>query len=407
MTIRLHTTRSASDAPTAPSLAWRAAFTGALLLVALLTGAADAQVTTKPGVLDVEVTRAAVGGRYSRADAEAVDALLDRVLAIVRSNPAVASPPADVCPKLTASAAKPEFSAYGGGAVNFFFPLLLGGRCRNVTVSGVVVHVNSASPLLARNELRGPRGAMEDAGGAMYLLPRRSDSPADFPRYGDFLVIAKPDVPLFLPLSKERYLRTLERHWEETAREQEAEIASLTASGAGEGGWTEEERARAIAENRTMLKELEPYASPEQLAEMRRSMEVVVEQMDRSWSERPAHVAEMAAAIGGGAAEARASLEAVRRELASLSAEQRKQPTCLVLDEVYTTAGPADCDPALQPVVLNPGYFERALSPTRAQLILVRTAEKSHSGENREHRELRARVFQTLDYAALAALVRR
>ncbi len=391
--------------------AWfRIGGSGAVVLVLLgaLAPSASAQNRTRPGpgLLDVQITRAQAGNGLSAADARAINVLLEQTLAIVQRTAAAAAPPENVCAQLDARTTAPAEAAIGGVTLSLSFPLLISGRCQNVTVSGVAVFVNDARPLLD-NPLPGPGvHALTDEGGAMYAPPRRERSPAPFPRFGDFVVITRLDIPIFVPLTKERYLRALERTWEAALQEVQGDAAEIAASGSSYERWLREERPRMVAEFEKQLEELAAHLSKAELETMRRNLEQVLAQMDETARQQPQLAAEFSAGLEGVARETRASLEAVRRELAQLLPAERKLPTCLVLDEVYTTAGPASCPPELQPVVLNPQYFDRSLPRDRAQLMLVGTRAGTHVTENREHLELRTRVFETLDYATLAALLR-
>jgi hypothetical protein len=388
---------------------------GAAAVLASSIGA-EAQAVGRPlGQYQLDIQRAAAGRNGMTAEqARAANALLDQVLAIVRTNPTATASPPSMCMRLRTHSYLPGDDGRVAIEVDLSFPIVVQGQCYGMTTSALRIRVNDLAPLLTRMRT-GTRDREADEE-QMYQPLRPGNSPSAHPRYDRHVVIARAGEAPFLPLPKESYLRSLERDWMAGAAQAERDSRR---NGAGLGdihaAWIGGERARFVAGQEEALAILARSMTAEQLAEVREEMRRALASMDEAMPRMAGEYAAAAAHYEGRAESTTADyLRRVRAELAALSPAERRSPTCRDLDRAYFSAGPATCPVHEQPVIANPGYWRRGLPPGAAQLILVEIGDLTGShGSGPEaaarhalQQEIVQRLAATLDYAALEALIR-
>jgi hypothetical protein len=390
----------------------------ALAAAAVLAAAvgAEAQAVGRPlGQYQLDIQRA-VAGRHGMTpeQARAANALLDQVLTVVRADPTATASPPSMCMRLRTHAYVPGDDGRVAVEVDVSFPIVVQGQCYNMTTTALRVWVNDLAPLLTRMTTG---GRSPDAGEEPIFAPLRpTHSPSTHPRYGRFVVIARAGETPFLPLPREDFLRSLERDWMAGAAELDAGSRALDeALGGARDRWFGGERARFVAEQEQGLADLAPYLSAQQLAEMRETMRQVLiaadEGVRRADSAYAAHAPGMRER---GERTTDDHLQRVRDELAALSPAERRTPTCLDVNRVLFSAGPATCPVHEQPVMANAGYWRRGLPPGAAQLVLVEIGDLTGSrgsGPGADARfalqqEIVHRLAANLEYAALEALIR-
>jgi hypothetical protein len=385
-----------------------------LLACAIAPAGVAAQARGVPvGEYQWHVTRATAGPTLPAARVAAANALLDAVVPVVRRHPDAGASPPDMCVRMTSHAYASDDGQRAAVEVSVMFPIVIDGQCYGLTTSALNVHVNDAR-LVFRQRVPLPGRTVEGDDAQIFMPLRPQPSPTGHPRYGEFVAITRPGVPLFLPLPRERYLQALERGWQASLAEARKDAAAVDSGfGGALARWLNGGRAEQVAETERALKEMEAYLTREQIAEMRRNFELSLRTTEESLRQMAATVAEQAPLRDGALADIESSLARIRGELAALSPAQRALPTCLVAEHAWESAGPMTCDASQQPIVPNPAYWDRGLTASAAQLILVRVGGvRPGGGESDEGRRtarqyaMQMRLFEGLDYEALAALVR-
>ena len=109
----------------------------------------------------------------------------------------------------------------------------------------------------------------------------------------------------------------------------------------------------------------------------------------------------------GFSAGATARAEAVRAqaELNALSPAERAAPACIGSSKPRVS-NLVDCgDGKTQIVNVAPDFIDASLPESIIQVLVVTTSGSRHMMESRQHFQTRARIFETLDYAALAGVL--
>lgn len=360
-------------------------FTVASLLVAsvLATPAAAQQVPT---------VQAGAGGRYetqidpktrvpgfSSAQVTAFRSQMDRVIASFAAMPQVTAPPAPICHRLSSWVEVQAPHGLLSGAVYMMSPISFdNGRCHRMTGTGVEVRFNALS-LLADPQQAFHRPS--DAPSDWFLLPQASLA-ARVVRFENAIGFTHGRVPLFRPVSAERYLREMLSH----------QPADPEGGSGGElARWLAEEKPAMLAENAKQLREMAAFMKPADLEKIAEAQRAGVEGMEQHYRS--------AAKNNRGPSE-RQRLEA---ELASLGSA-RSAPACIVPGPLTLDATPG-CPNGLVLAELNPGYFDMS-RPEAVQLLVIDTPKGRTHGENDARLAARMAVWNALDHDALAALVR-
>jgi hypothetical protein len=387
-----------------------------LLAASTVPAAVTAQARGFPlGEYQIHVTRPVAGPVLPAAHATAAGALLDAILPIVRGNSAAASSPPDMCIRLFSHAWSTEPDLGAAVELSLMFPIVIDGQCYNLTTTAVAVRVNDLKPLLNRRvALPGPPAGSD--GEPMFMPLRPQPSPASHPRFGDVVMIARPGASPFLPVTKEQYLRALERGWQASLAEVRRDAAKTPVDfGAAWERWVNGGRAERIAATERTLRDAAAYLTPAQLAEMQSSFERSLVETERALQAMASMVVESAPRQDAALASVQSNIEQIQRELAGLSPADRQLPACLVDETAWVSAGPRLCPVEQQPIVANRAYWDRTKPKHAAQVILVQVGhiERRRNDTASEaarraasQQALMMRLFETLDYAALAALIR-
>ncbi|MGH7445585.1 MAG: hypothetical protein ACREKM_11935, partial [Longimicrobiales bacterium] len=134
-----------------------------------------------------------------------------------------------------------------------------------------------------------------------------------------------------------------------------------------------------------------------------------LDQIERGIREMSAHMSDVAAsepeALGQIEAMARDIRGMLQAELDALSPAERAAPACIGSPKP-NVSNLMDCsDGKTQIVNLNPDFFDRSLPESIIQVLVVTTAGSRHMMESRQRFEIKARIFETLDYAAVAEVL--
>ena len=140
--------------------------------------------------------------------------------------------------------------------------------------------------------------------------------------------------------------------------------------------------------------------TPAQVAKLRTDMAKVLEAEERAIRERPAIERQVAARRAGNEARVSSKWQTM---LDRLGPSERSWPACKGADgELYADAA---CPPAATLVEINPDYLDRS-RPHDLQLIALTTPAHRYHGESDARLAARMAVWNSLDRAALAAMVR-
>jgi hypothetical protein len=380
----------------------------AAVLPATAAPAAAQAKSTPLGTYKVEITRAVGGTLLAGAQAVAADALLDQLLPVVRANEAASRTPPDRCMQLGShhgqAAGRPVAN------VSVFMLAVIDGACYNLYNIVIVITANDPRTLPASGRIDMPGESRPPQ-----ILPplQQTGTIAGFPRYGNRVVISKPGVPLFLPVPKEQQLRALERRLQASLNEARAEFEKGQRGYAkSQEDWLNGGRARMIADNERALKDAEATMTPEKHAEYRRTLEQLLEAAEFGRQLGARMAAEQRARQPEWERQLSAPLDSVRAELARLTPAQLQQPACQVAPQA-TSTGPTTCPIEQQLRVWNTAYFDDTLPAGAVQLIVVEIGEvpgdpRRSAAQRSAHPQQQVidRIIETLDYAALARLIR-
>ena len=161
------------------------------------------------------------------AESQQIHDAVRQIAEIFRAAPAVNSPPAPLCTRIT-TYLPPGLKLGLEPAPNVSVQVPIefrSGRCSNITCCGVDVAINSLAPLRKGQEVEGPGAVdLEDEKGPMYALHRLEPLASDgaYARYRRMVVLSKRTEPIFLPVTRDEYLRALEAAWEREASKESA-----------------------------------------------------------------------------------------------------------------------------------------------------------------------------------------
>ena len=337
-----------------------------------------------------------------------------RLAEVVRRNAAFAAPPENLCTKLALNlprtADKPQVARFVAGV--FYRE----GETCNPDGNTMALRVNDVRQLLGPPMVVGdvaedPR--IVDRGGEMFVGPRPVDTIGGVQRldaFGDWLVIlTKRPEPVFLSVSAEAYLAAHLAADERMVAEWERKPAlKVPANAEVEARIRESEKAYD-----DQIAELEKAGMKDAAAEMRAHREERLGAMAAGFRMGQQAQAETAALEPAARAkhvqQGRERIAAARAFRDALPAEARRAPACIALD-TDAKKNPAWLVPCSRrwssPVVRpNPKFIDPSLPPERIQVVLVTTQGARHGMESKPGFELRRRIYETLDYAALMAVV--
>jgi hypothetical protein len=319
------------------------------------------------------------------AESQQIHAAVRQVAEVFRASPAVNSPPAPLCTRITTYLPPGiELGLEPAPNVSVQVPIeFRNGRCSNITCCGVDVAINSPAPLRKGQEVEGPGAVrVEDEKGPMYAFHRLEPLASDgaYARYRRMVVLSKRTEPIFLPVTREEYLRALEAAW---AREALKESAGAQ---------------RSVDDLRTQQPQLREQLAREKDPAVRKLLEDSIRMIDGNLQS----FATVAAAAGQ---TQRQELEKVRAELAWLAPAERAAQACRPATGGWIPSGGGPCEPRRLVWRDNPAFFDRSLGKGAVQLLVISYPPKSVE-ESPESFALRERIFATADLAALAAVPR-
>jgi hypothetical protein len=383
--------------------------------------AAAALLLQLPGALAAQQPASLVAGRFEQelnprtriegltpAETREWNAAVDRVAAILRANEAVRTPPPGICTRLLAFVGEFLVGARMRSAPTVQIPVSYDGRtCSRISNGAVTVHLNGFGHFLGIAPGSGvePESERELRERIFVLPPTEAHAGAGvrYAQHEHLVVLTHGRAPLTLPVSREDLLR---RRIVEAERTR-TEIAAMPAEPMVDlERWLREEKPRMQAEFQQSLRELEEYLSAEEIQRRREAHESFLAQVEAGMRQVAAPQPELDAIRDGAAARTQGEAQQLRAALDALSPEQRRAPACFDPDNPAAFVG--DCHGGGRPyVMLNPSYFDDSLPKSAVQLIVVSSPMELRGKEDPRHYELRQRIFQTLDYAALAELLRR
>ena len=331
---------------------------------------------------------------------------IDRIGEILAANPAVNAPPDGVCTRLRIWVNQYTHARrYPVDEVAVALPVLYDDvkGCSRISNSGVKVVLNDPLSLL-RFDGSINTDNVHDAEGAITVMARVGTGPGGRPVYrhnGDRMVIlTRGTEPLLVPVSRERFLRT---RITEAERALGTVAAIPTAPLVDVERWLREDRPRMVAEHQEMLRRMEKSAPKEQIEKMRQQFADHLARTEAGLRQLEARQPDAAAYKATAMGTAGSELDALRAALAALSPAERSAPACADINSWPTMLGA--CNDYNRYMALNPRYFDPSVPKSAVQLIVVRTQDGTSNKENRSHADVRSRIFETLDYAALEAVL--
>jgi hypothetical protein len=375
-----------------------------LLLLLPLALAAQQPGSTLPGRFEQNRQPRLQIDRLTAAEAREWNRSITRIADLLAANASVHSPPAGICTRLYSFVEQAVLGPRAVDEVSVQIPVFYDQKgCSGMSNGAATVSLNGPLGLLERDGTANTLG-VHDAEGAIMVLARIGEAAGGFPLYrsgGEKLVIlTRGPEPLTVPVSRERYLRLAIAEAERAQAEVEAVPTEPLID---VERWLREDKPRIQAEQREMLQKMERHVSAEQLATMRENNARFLAQTEATLREVEARQPDRGAAIRNASDHAGAHLTELRAALARLSPAERRAPACQDLNERLTGLG--ECNDYNRYVALNPHYFDPSLPKSAVQLLVVSTGDGTSDKENRNHAELRFRIFDTIDYAALAEVL--
>jgi hypothetical protein len=352
------------------------------------------------------------------SEAQRISAKAERIAQHLRGIPAVNTPPPPLCARVYYLVEQ----GVGGNNDNKMIAGSLGvtlpeffdkkkQRGSSLTATGIAMRFNDRTPV-PLIEAKGPNQSetLEDEyGKALYFLSRVVEKSGRVTRFKNGTVLITRDaVSIVLPVSKERYLRMLERQW--LARIA-AEQKSLQEASSHEPYTTWlNERPKRIAAYKQALKDNEALMKPAELENLRRSFEKAEQEnealLKRLHNEMPQQNRQMEAAVK----DLELRLEKVRKELRTLSPTQLQAPACLSDDFSKSalnneTAGPMDSDEMKWIYSYNPQYFGRSGSKANIEMLTLSCSQRKEMIESEERFAFRMKMYRAIDWNKLAQFV--
>lgn len=368
--------------------------TRSLLLAAMLGGVLTAPASAQQlpavplvqvgagGRYETQIDPKRVVGRHPTAVVAAFRGEVDKLAELLGAMPEVAAPPAPVCHRLKTWIEIEQPHGVLAAEVGVMSPIAFeNGRCHRMTGTGVIFRVNALSLLLDPQEafLR------VDDGPSDWFLPPQDAVQGRTVRIRDAVAFTHGRAPLLTPVSAERYLA------EKLKQTPEGPIGGA----AGElARWLSRGKPEALAEAAKMLEGLRGSMSAADLAKLAAGQQAALQGHEDAL--RRAAEAERAEPSE------RRRLEAVR---AALPPAALKAPACLLPAAAFDLDPTPGCREGLILVELNPHYFDRT-RPEVVQLLVAETPAGRTHGESDARLAARRAVWNALDKAALAKLVK-
>ena len=311
------------------------------------------------------------------ADGKAFETRLKQIADVFRASP-VWNPPIGVDPLISGSAGAPgDYSAYVKGLVKYRMiagGLLMGSFERYEVVNQAggketrEHEIGDETMLIEFNVNRLPRGAgtnnLSDSAGTIYEQPKRTEDIGGFPTYGDLLIVATNGRPVWVPASRERFLKAFIATHKPDAANAELYIAD-------------------------QQKKLDAFLAPAAAAARQAKYKAAVDKLASKGADAMEHErrywerdeADALAALKKGAshdpkesptARVIAGVKGAEDELAAMPPAERSGPACLAADRGNNTnsglvaMGTPGCIPL---VVHNPDFFDTKLPPTVPQIL--------------------------------------
>jgi hypothetical protein len=335
------------------------------LSVTVLTGQDRRYVPTHAGTFaELASARISVDGSFNASEKAEARRVGSELVALMRGVPLLGQPHGfDVLPRMfvsqsdvdgNADTKRPQVARYFSG-----FDLV------NYVDDGKGIHIDTRSAaaqllvmvndypsvftgVLAGNGVHGdPQNDEDDEGQFFADVPEPSETKHGFPVYGDWVVITRTPAPIFLPVTRERYLKVVIARFDHT----------LT---------------RALSH-----KVANPTNDP--------TLATALSELDRLIQER------------------RSILNEMKQRLASMSATERALPAYVDSTDAIERMpkfddGPGDSHGI---VYFNPALFDRALPKTAPQMIAVKIVP----GEG-ELTDIVQKLDAAIDWNGLAALLK-
>jgi hypothetical protein len=260
--------------------------------------------------------------------------------------------------------------------------------------SSAVLHINDTGHLY---DLAPQREALLPDGRSIAALPAETGRFYGFPQYKrSRLILPRPGVPIWVPVSREQYLEAL-------IRARDHEIAKLRSDQASVvdpyATWVAEraERAQSAEETYQALKKMDPVKA-EEFRRMNEQMEAGIEAQLQA--------VRMPADDLGMLRTFETTTARLRDELASMSPRERASQGLWMKPEDDDLLGsglvPAGTPGAVELVALNPKLVDRTRPPEEIQLITVETNFDGSRVSNARLQEF----LETVDWRRVASFLR-
>ncbi len=237
----------------------------------------------------------------------------------------------------------------------------------------------------------------EDSSGHMYLEPPVVGQLAGSPIYdGGMVVMTKITRPMFLPVTRERFLLSQIA----AARQGLSDYEGERAHGTPEGSWAEEkeEAIRVFEKSLRGLSKRDPAHADELRKDFLTRLDVTetVKRQEGAYYKLDTQA---------GVESFSKRIKSLEAELAALSVEERHAPAYLGgpsdRPSLLSDAGPE----ARRLVVPNPDFFDRSAPRTSLQTLAIASPQLNQRRYFRALLRLRATVREQLDYQQLQNLL--
>jgi hypothetical protein len=241
-----------------------------------------------------------------------------------------------------------------------------------------------------------------------FPFPSRSDAigkfyqwPGELPkqgvsRYENIVVVVRPEAPLLLPITKQRYAQYLIAAAEERVRDADARLASsaqfeaqvrnmpdIPTAAERYEKWRRDTKPQTLASIEQSTKTMRQAKQPEQaIKDWREGMEAnlarqekdFLAEIEREKKNPPKRRIEIPPSIRERGPQARQGhvdeLDSLRAQLAALSPEQRRAPACSAPE--VRGRGIGECATRRTLVEVNPDFFDKAKPRGEVQLVVLR-----------------------------------
>lgn len=402
-----------------------------LFVLALLASSAAVPADAQSGdpAIRFQVTPPATHAiqGLSAAEARALRAVTARVADVLRANPLVTSPPPGPwCTWLHSSV--PVFYDSVQRASAAVEVVASPEGCRHLVGSGgVEVSINGFAAARMPVGGFGPQ-PLGDTGGEFLIEPKPLPPLQGFPQFAAHgnnrrrvVILTRRTAPMWLPVSRERYIRALIADYEANVAGSIEHSAARAGSEMSFEEWVRVEKPKIVAEHQRILADLRGHVPAAELEQMRATFAQTLAATEATMREVTARLEAQRPATSQMMEDARARtgnhVAALRAMLAAMSPAERAAPACLDARKPATAEDPtalvADCEGAARVVTFNGAFFDPALPPGAVQLLTVHTPEpyaeptpdRPISPGAGEYWRLVYQLYHTTDYSALAALL--